>query len=461
MKAYYTNHIRQTRLDDLLKINLGLLYSKRFLNKNFWDWYNFLEKAEYWSDTEIRNYQIDNLKRIVKIAYENTTYFRQILDSHGIKPSMIQDFEDFKKLPYSDRHLFMNERESLINKSFNLENYKLVKTSGTTGNPLVFYKPNEFFDYEMATIYQFWKRIGFNPTDKRVVINGDSLPDNKPWIYSWSNYLRLSPDKINTQRVKLYLELIKKYGAQFLHGYPSSISLIAKVIVENNIIVPFNLKGVFLASEPIYNWQRETIEKVFNCRVFSHYGNTEGVGLAGECEHSSQYHFSPFFSYVEIEESTGEIIGTSFFNDANPLIRHKTNDIAKRVSDSKSCLCGRSGLRIENVEGRQGDFLVSFNGEYIFPQTVTWILYGIETIKETKIHQKRDLTISFKYTPYSNIDRNQLNEDIGHIRKRLAEMMKGQVGIDFEESESIPRATSGKLRWIESEISDGLIEKGL
>ena len=457
----YKNHIKNSKFDDFIKKNLNFFLKRKYLTKAFWQWYNFLDEASYWDEAKVMDFQLDRLKELVNYAYNNTDYFFNLFNELAINPKSIQSFDDFKNLPFSDRHLFMKEKKRLLSRSIDLSKCHYVRTSGTTGNPLVFYKPSICFTYELATIYHFWKRIGFSPFEKRFVLNGDILPDKKPWIYATGNYIRFSPNKMNKERVNLYLKLMNNYGAKYLHGYPSAISLMAKVIKENNLTLSLKLKGVFLGTEPIYQWQRDVISNVFGCRVFSHYGNTEAVALAGECEESSFYHFSSLFSYVELDDQTNEIIGTSFWNDANPFIRHRTKDIAKPLTNVKQCSCGRNGLLIETVEGRQGDYLISLQDEYIFPQAVSWITYGTETVKESQIIQHKDYSIVFRYTPYNFALRDDLNKDLKHIKNRLLDMMGGPVKIDFEEEEFIEKTARGKVRWIQSEISEGLIETGL
>lgn len=461
IKYFYKKQFANSSIDDYFRKNFNLLFRKKYLTKKFWEWYNFLDEAYYWEEAKVQEFQLEKIKDLINYAYNNTEYFKHIFNEYDIKPKRIQTFDDYRKLPFSNRHLFMEKKDELLSKSFDLNKCRQVKTSGTVGNPLVFYKPYENFSIELATIFNFWKRIGFKPTDKRIVINGDILSDNKPWVYSTGNYIRFSPNKIGKERVKSYLKIMEKYGANYLHGYPSAISLMAKVIKENNLILPFQLKGVFLASEPIYKWQREVIGNVFSCRVFSHYGNTEDVALAGECEKSSVYHFSSFHSYVELDNKTNEIIGTSFWNYANPFIRHKTNDIAKVLEYNTRCSCGRNGFLIESVEGRQGDYLVSLKDEFIFPQAVTWILYGIETIKETQIIQHKDYSLLVRFIPYHYATKNKLQSDLSSINNRLLDMMSGSVKIDFEQNEFIESAARGKIRWIKSEISEGQIEKGI
>lgn len=446
-------------ITDALKKVYSKIPPETRISKETFEWYNFLNASEYWDENRIKEYQLEQIKNLLIYSYNNVPYYKNTIEELGINIDKMQDFDEFKKLPFSSRHLFIENLDDLVNKNAVDHGCIKVHTSGTTGNPLVFYQDQSCLNMEQAFIYNVWRRTGYTIGDKRVLIRGDVLSDIKPYKYTGSNTLILSPSNINECRVRRYLKLIESFGSKFIHGYPSAISLIAKVILENKIEVPFKTDAVLLGSEPIYDWQRQYIEKAFACRVFSHYGNTEQVALAAECEQSTNYHFVPQYSYVELDENTNEIIGTSFINKVNPFIRHRTKDIACPTNDK--CKCGRHGLYIKRVEGRQGDYLISKNGDYIFPQSVTWAFIGIESLRETQIVQNKDLSINFSYTPYDNVSKNIIENDLDNIKNGLIELMGGKVPISFELKKFIERSSSGKFRWITSNACKISIEEGV
>jgi phenylacetate-CoA ligase len=448
---------KNSKMYDFVMKSYSNYFPKRYSN-NFWEWYAFLLDSQWWDKNRIEEYQLEQIRRVIKIAYENVPFYSKLLKELSINPKNIQDFNDLKKLPFSDRHLFMNNSDKLYSNKVNKKNIIEIHTSGTTGNPLIIYKPHNYMEYEFASICSLWKRVGYEPNDKLVLIRGDIIADKKPYMYTRDNRLYLSPNKFSKERVLLYLKLINNFSSKYILAYPSAICLVANIIIENNLVVPFKLNAIFLGSEPMYEWQRIVIKKAFNCRIFSHYGQSENVALAGECENSRYYHFVPQYSYVEIDEITNEIIGTSFMNTVSPLIRHRTKDIA--VPLNKKCQCERNGIYIEKVEGRQGDFLVSLKNEYIAPQAVTWIFVGVESIKESKIWQHQNKTITIEYSTYKNIKSSVIIDDISHIKKRLIKMMGGDILIRFQKKEYIERGKRNKFRWINSEVSSGIIEKG-
>src|SRR5690606_24049033 len=117
--------------------------------------------------------------------------------------------------------------------------------------------------------------------------------------------------------------------------------------------------------------QRERIEAAFNTRVYSWYGHSERVVLAGECESSSSYHHFPDYGILEIiddqgrlctkEGERGEIVGTGLLNYCMPLIRYRTGDYATRLESY--CACERHWNRFCDVEGhRKQEMIVTRNG---------------------------------------------------------------------------------------------------
>lgn len=68
--------------------------------KVFWETYNFLQESQWWSREKLEEYQIQQLSRLLRHAYENVSYYRVVLDERGLKPKDIQDFKDLQQLPY-------------------------------------------------------------------------------------------------------------------------------------------------------------------------------------------------------------------------------------------------------------------------------------------------------------------------------------------------------------------------
>jgi phenylacetate-CoA ligase len=356
---------------------------------------------------------------------------------------------------------FKNHFKELVATNINLKNLPKSQTSGTSGKPLQFYRTRSIGQKELAFIFHQWSRVGYKPGDSRVAIRGAIIEHENPVQFNpVSNVLRLSPRVDNMETAKCYLQRIKKSKSGFIHGYPSAIASFAHIIKKYGLSVPFQLKAVLFASEAVYDWERKIVGEVFKCRVFSHYGMAEQVVLAAECEDSSYYHCLPQYGITEINPKTNEIIGTSFLNYINPFIRYRTTDIASTII---SCCdhCGRGYYPVfEKIEGRIEDYIVTSRG-LVGPAIITHPFKDLKTIKDTQIVQRSMDLIMLRIAPWDKKDSIAYKTEVKQLGRDLQKILGADMRIEIEEMEQIERAKSGKFKWIVSDVSKGMLEKGL
>ena len=402
------------------------------------------------------------LEKLLKHAYDNVPYYKKVFDERGLKPKDIQDFDDLKKIPYLTKDTFRDNfnNKKIIAKNIKLSKLPLSHTSGTTGKPLQFYVNVDEGAKEWAFICHQWSRVGYKPGGKRIELRG-AVNEKNPIFYSkfW-NLIRFSPVIESKEKVKYYLEKMKEFRAEFLHGYPGAIASFALLIKQYKLNINFKLKAVLFASETIYEWEREIAEEVFNCRIFSHYGCAEKVILAAECERTQIYHCIPQYGITEFNPHTKEIIATGFINTVNPFIRYKMTDVALNPR-FKSCQeCDRNYYPIfDDIEGRLEDFIVTPEGFLITPAIITHPLKDLRTIKNTQIVQKNPGRIILRIVPLEDINKDLLNKEIQFLSLELNKIIGEKIKIIPEIVNEIELSPSGKFKWLISEISKDFINR--
>ncbi len=446
-----------------LKYLYGAIPPRIRYGKVFWDTYNFLQESQWWTREKLEEYQMQQLEKLLKHAYDNVPYYRKVFDEKGLKPKDIQDFDDLKKLPYLTKDAFKQHFEELVAKNIKLKNLSMSHTSGTTGKPLQFYEDSSTGQKELAFIYHQWSRVGLEPSDPLIQLRGAVIGGNKPVEYDPVNkVLRLSPRLDSNEIVRYYLEKMGYFRAKFLHGYPSTIAIFASLIKRYDFRVSFKLKAVLFASETSYSWERKITKEVFNCRVFSHYGTAEKAVLAGECENTHDYHCLPQYGITEIDTDTNEILGTSFLNYVNPFIRYCTTDIASRSIHSSCSQCGRQYFPVfPGVEGRLEDFIITPKGVPVSPAVITHPFKDFKTIKDTQILQKSLDCIKLRIAPWDNYRPKVLEDELQQLCQGLKKILGPEMKIETEIVQSIQFSKSGKFKWIISEVSKDFLEKGL
>ena len=99
---------------------------------------------------------------------------------------------------------------------------------------------------------------------------------------------------------------------------------------------------------------KRAVEAVWPCRVFNHYGMSEmGLGGGVECEARDGYHLREADLHIEIVDpetgrslpdgDEGEIVFTILTPRGMPLIRQRTGDLGRFLTDP--CPCGAPGDR--------------------------------------------------------------------------------------------------------------------
>lgn len=367
------------KMPDIIKVPIINTYSSmpdsikygRIFNST----YEFLQRSQWWTEKQHKEYQMKKIKEIIKYAYDYVPYYKRLLSENNIKPGDIKDFSDIKNIPYLTKEIIRDNLDDLISTSCNPKKLSYVITGGTTGIPMGFYEDKQRqWKTECAHIANLWSRIGYDKGKSyRIVTLRGVTPKKGNYEYKGKNLI-LSSFNLIEDNMSDYIKKIIKFKPDFIQAYPSAISLMSKYIIENNIEISLvNLKAIICASENIYDFQRQQIKEAFNAKIYSFYGHTEQSCLAGECEKSNYYHLQSEYGYTELinekgcdvleEDEAGEIVCTGFNNYAVPFIRYRTGDIA--INSNETCNCGRNYKLIKRIDGRKQEYFIDKTGSKI------------------------------------------------------------------------------------------------
>lgn len=303
-----------------------------------------------------RAMEIDKLL-LKKISYalNNVSYYKSKYGNVG-KEISLSSFEYLKKSDViGNESIFVSRRY--------IKKYLLKSsTGGTTGLSLNLYRNIR------STIYhRFFSDLIFGKIDSLRNLKIAVLRGNRPkkGIYEYKKgVLLLSSYDLNLQNAEKYLDLIKKYNINCIHAYPSSLMIFCSYIklIENKEALSL-IKGIITSSETISRFDKKTILQTFiNSTLIDIYGQNERVALAYSIN-LGFYKFVDQYSFVELKVTNNkikdnqvcEIIGTSFINNAMPLIRYKTEDFAEVDKDDN----------VVSILGRTQDVLINRNLELL------------------------------------------------------------------------------------------------
>ena len=114
--------------------------------------------------------------------------------------------------------------------------------------------------------------------------------------------------------------------------------------------------------------QRHFIEEEMGIKIYSFFGHSEKLIMAGNCPKCNSYHIEESYGYCELVDSKGniikepgvmgEMVGTTFANRYFPLIRYKTGDFSKYATNSECPLHGKQYRLLDGVIGRWDKSLI-------------------------------------------------------------------------------------------------------
>ncbi len=444
------------RLQLPFRYALSLIPASIRLGRTFRETTRLLDATEFLDRGRILEYQSDRLRELISHAYENVPYYRETFDRLGLLPSDIRTVYDLPKLPFLTKDILQSRTRDLMARNYQPSQVSYVTTGGSTGVPLGLYEETGVTGgLERAFIAKQWSRVGYRTGDRTAVFRGSVIPGKageRLWEYNpLERAMVFSSYHLTEDRMPRMLGQLRRFRPLFIQAYPSSIYVLSEYMRKTGAGPIPSVRAILCGSENLYEFQRESITRAFQCRVFSWYGHSEKAVLAGECEHSSQYHVFPEYGISELigdgdqpirkEGESGEIVGTSLHNFVFPLIRYRTMDMA--TLGTRSCECGRNHMLLRSVEGRLQELIVSRTGRHICMAAMNMHSSVFEHVRQFQFYQYEPGRVSLKIVrreAYSD-------EDSVRIRRELGIKLGDDFGLELDFVDEIPRTTAGKYRF--------------
>ncbi|MBW7992322.1 MAG: phenylacetate--CoA ligase family protein [Planctomycetes bacterium] len=446
----------------MLGKGLGISHPKWLLGKSFRKNCTFVDNTQYWPEEFLRAYQLNKLRKILKLAFEKSKFYRSIFDSAGFHPEDIKTLENINLLPTIEKQAVIENLSDMCTKDIRAIDVDYGSTGGTGGKPLSFYMNADRSPTEYGYLVASWERAGYKLGMPMAVLRGRTVSSDRNGLHhEYDPILRhhyYSNFHMSDENMARYLEHITTIGTCFLHVYPSSVAALARFILRNGTNTPKNIKGIIAESEIVYPEQRQMIEEVFGCRCFSCYGQSEKLILAAGCEQNNDYHVWPTYGYFELLDDDGnpittpgqrgEIVGTGFINTVMPFIRYRTSDWATYVG---SCCeaCGRKHTIIRDIRGhRIQEVLITADGSEI-----SWTALNMHDdtfihVRQFQFVQETPGQAVLRIVPTDGFEK----DDADRIQRNLGRKLDSQLAFTIELVEAIPLSARGKAIYVDQRI---------
>jgi Coenzyme F390 synthetase len=420
--------------------------------------------VEDYSIESLQLFQNEAVRQLVARAYARNPFYRQKMQSAGLRPKDIQTTADLARMPFTTKDELRQDPWILL-ACDRREIAVIYVSTGTTGGKEI-YLPWTWHDYYRNELTPAMaKLVDEGPGDivlnalpyemssaglafHKVFIDGCGatvIPAGKGGAYS-------SPEKT--------VRLMQDIPPTVIMTTPSYAVTLAETAKACGIdLAALPLRKMWLTGEGCSYAFRSRVEALWNTRANFYYGSLECGALGIECDSHAGYHIPMAHSYVEIVDpdsgrvlepgEIGEIVVTNLLRRDTPLIRYRTQDLG--YIETERCRCGvrlprlfLRGRMVDQIEIRGISFSPFYLEEFLMrmPEVGNWYHFVVP--------RERDVLKV----------RTELAEGVEptvELAERLASELEFHVGVPcrFEFVDQIPRPRGKTVRVIhETEEGD-------
>jgi phenylacetate-CoA ligase len=374
-----------------------------------------------------------------------------------------EPFRVLERLPILTKDDIRRNAEALTATGVDRRRCTVVMSGGSTGEPLRLLHDLESLSTQTAEWMRNWEWLGREigegmlviMTNPRDVLHGSvGLKKNLLNAISAERWLlasRLTPDAMRDTLVWL-----GKRPPRLIVAFPQSAYDLANFAVRNGIEMPPQT-AVVSTGGTLYDFIRETVERVFQCEVFDRYGCREVGSVAWECGEHGGLHVFPWSNYVEVVDGDGnpvapgeegDVVVTCLTNYAMPLIRYSIGDRAVLAPD-EDCVCGRRGRRLSRIVGRGVDAFRARDGTIVHGQYFIYLMYYREWLEKFQIVQRDYDDVLYRIVKARDHVPSEDIEEIGRVTRAA---LGPDCKVEFEFVDEIGASPSGKFLYVMSDV---------
>ncbi len=416
------------------------------------------EERDTWPAEKLVAFRDARLCAFVRHCADTVPYYQRLFRELGVRPEDIRSLEDLQALPVLTKQQVQEDAQGFHSEAVPASERITAHTSGTTGAGLRLATTLQAQQEQWAIWWRHWRRHGLTSGTWCGFFGGRPvvpLSQTRPPFWRCNRagkQILFSGYHMSPTTMAAYVAELRRLRPPWLHGYPSLLALLANYVLESGQTLDYRPGWVTTGSENLLPHQADAMEQAFGVRPKQHYGLAEAVANFSECAHG-MLHVDEDFAAVEFvplpQEGTYRIVGTNLCNPAMPLVRYDTGDVVSLSGEE--CPCGRPGRVLQQVDGRQEDYIILHDGTRI--GRVAFVFKEFTGIREAQLYQKVPgaFTIRIVRGPsYRDSDETRL---LKKIRERVGE----HTDVTVEYVSELERSRTGKLRFVVSEVREGHI----
>jgi phenylacetate-CoA ligase len=381
-----------------------------------------------------------------------------LFKENDVSVSELKGIDDLNKIPIINKRKIRDNYPENMTASGTLKRAVQGSTSGSTGEPLYFYKDRLAQSYSIASIMFANELMGVKPFDihwQPKMENNLSLKRTLAlWLYGKHWYPQLKINKENLGELIRELDTIRP---SYIESNPTHAHKIARLFKQEAVWPKHKPRAIISSAEMLLKHIREFIEQEWESEVFDRYGHNEFSPAVGmECREHDGFHLNPLLTYVEVvdeegnqvdEGEEGRILITDLNNRVMPFIRYDVDDYG--VRGGYDCPCGLSLPVLKSLKGRNSQNILFPHHdpikwgfvEGILEYNFYQYLYMFQFAQHTKTSASLKVVPTEKYT--KEIE-DRIKEEVLELLHRFEQGFELEVYV----VDDIPSEESGKTPFI-------------
>ncbi|MEZ6139676.1 MAG: phenylacetate--CoA ligase family protein [Zavarzinella sp.] len=423
---------------------------------------HLLERRQFDSPETIQHRTWELVQAQLRHAWETVPFYRTHWQRAGLHPNDIRTIADLQHLPIVTKDHIRKELTSLRSIRTDLGTIHWKTTSGSTGVPLKVAIDEPALRWKQACTLRSDQWSGYQVGDRVAKVWGNPEYRHFGWKGRLVNHfidraVYLDTLHVNDQRLHAFAKDLTRKQPGLLFGHAHSLYLLAVFCKKHHYHV--RPGGIISAAMMLHHWQKQLMEQVFQTPVTNRYGCEEVSLIASECEAHRGLHINSDSVHLEFADDTRfpngkSLLVTDLVNRAMPLIRYQVGDVV--VPSSRTCSCGRGLPMLEELFGREADYVLSPTGELISGISLTenFAMHipgaaQIQLVQDLPTHLQVRLVPGEEYGPAS--------------AKKIGELVRATFGpamtYDVELLDSLPQEKSGKYRFCISPVAQRYLQE--
>lgn len=302
------------------------------------------------------------LAAMLAAAERDVPYYRELFRTLRFDPARVADDpRRLEELPYLTKDIVREQGRRLLSERYAARELHERRTGGSTGPSALFYYSQTALDWTAAVNLVALEWAGKRRHHVELHL-ASRFPDTFPWrdrVKERIKCLALNRHNAFTAdweppALETLWRQIRRVRPYLVQGHPSSLYALAVYLRATGRDGRGAVQVFESTGEVLDDKKRDTIAGAFGCRVVNRFGNAEFGVVAYESTERRDRQLQLFDCVVwpeQLEHESGrpELVLTGLLNDAMPLVRYRTGDLATVTATDSGFVLGEVTGRVHDV----------------------------------------------------------------------------------------------------------------